>query len=206
MTTLHERAAHDFLLEQMADARAVAVLSTWAGRLLEDESRQADFDLYGQTPTRFGRWPMEQMCCAVAAHSHVAAGNFACYPLRVASGPGPDADRDSNAALLAGLRDPFHAEVHPSQHGGDQDGTLRWDRPIVAVRSTGFALLDPLHGEEPLMKPCVLDPGTAPLEIGYTKPSRTLAHLVTEGSVARWPYGSNVMTLIVNISGPRRTL
>jgi hypothetical protein len=33
-------------------------------------------------------------------------------------------------------------------------------------------------------------PDRVPLEVGITKPSRTLLHLVQERAIARWPYGS----------------
>jgi hypothetical protein len=200
VTTLHERAAHDYLYESMADPRSADLLSLWTRRLRDGEADLADFSVYGQTPERFGRWPMEQLCCAVAMHSYVNAGFYACYPLEIGTDPGPDAERERNAAALATVRRPFRADVDLEQNGAAQDGWLTWTAPIPLVRSTGVALLDPVHGEEPVMAPRLIGPAGAPIEIGYTKPSRTLAHLIEEGAVARWPYGQGHMTLIVNLS------
>ena len=36
-----------------------------------------------------------------------------------------------------------------------------------------------------------------PLEVGYTMPERTLSHLSSERSLARWPYGSNIITILI---------
>jgi hypothetical protein len=36
------------------------------------------------------------------------------------------------------------------------------------------------------------------LEIGLTFPSRTLMHLLKHGGVARWPYQSTVVALLLN--------
>lgn len=44
-----------------------------------------------------------------------------------------------------------------------------------------------------------LKPFSAPLEVGYTKPSRTLHHLMVEGAVARWAYDSTDIDLLVDI-------
>lgn len=41
-------------------------------------------------------------------------------------------------------------------------------------------------------------PRRAALEVGATAPSRTLLHLKEEGILARWPYGSDRIWLIVN--------
>ena len=44
-------------------------------------------------------------------------------------------------------------------------------------------------------RPC---PFSVPLEVGYTLPSRTFAHLLTEGAVARWPYDEDQIHLLVD--------
>ena len=49
-------------------------------------------------------------------------------------------------------------------------------------------------------------PGWAPLEVGYTRPSRTLLHLTEFGAVARWPYGHDVITLLVQRDGRAQPL
>lgn len=47
----------------------------------------------------------------------------------------------------------------------------------------------------------ILPPGQASLEIGTTLPSRTLLHMCG-GGVARWPYGSETVRLLVNLEDP----
>jgi hypothetical protein len=36
-----------------------------------------------------------------------------------------------------------------------------------------------------------------PLEVGYTMPGRTVSHLMTDRAIARWPYGSKMITILV---------
>lgn len=43
----------------------------------------------------------------------------------------------------------------------------------------------------------VLEPREVPLEVGYTEGSRTLTHLRFRGALARWPYGSQIITIWV---------
>lgn len=202
MTTTHQDAAQDYLQQSMADERAASLLSLWARRFAQDPTVQDSFAVFGQTHKRAGRWQMDQMCCAVAMHAFVNAGFYAQCEIPVGAVPGSDRDREGNAASLAALEHPFQAQVDMTQNGAGQDGFLHWTQPIVATRSTGVALLEPQHGETAVVAPRTIGAGRAPLEIGYTLPSRTLAHLKREGRVARWPYDSEIITLVINLPRP----
>ena len=80
-----------------------------------------------------------------------------------------------------------------SQNGADCDGTLSWDEPVNLWRALGVRVLHEkgLYGS--LHAPFEVRPWSVPLEVGYTLPSRTAAHLTVEGAVARWAYDDNEM-------------
>ncbi|HEX8464765.1 MAG TPA: hypothetical protein VF627_09140 [Abditibacterium sp.] len=50
----------------------------------------------------------------------------------------------------------------------------------------------------------VLEPREVPLEVGYTEGSRTLTHLLSRGALARWPYGSKIITIMVVVDDSYR--
>lgn len=54
-----------------------------------------------------------------------------------------------------------------------------------------------LHGV--IQAPFEVRPDSVPLEVGYSPPNRTFAHLFTEGAVARWPYNDDEAHLLVEL-------
>src|SRR4051794_3110158 len=106
----------------------------------------------------------------------------------VGATPLPDRDAALNEARLraALADDPLDVDVWSSAGGRDDDGRVRWHKPL--------RMLEPRDGEE--LAEFFLQPQVAPLEIGYTHPSRTYRHLELEGGVWRWPYGSDVLWLV----------
>jgi hypothetical protein len=98
-----------------------------------------------------------------------------------------------------GIRRPFLGKLDMHQNGAGSDGTLYWDEPTTLWRATGV----PFYGAHVLHStihaPFEAKASSAVLEVGYTLPSRTMAHLLMEGAVARWPYGDTEITLLVNL-------
>lgn len=156
-----------------------------------------------------GRWPMEQVAAFTAVHTKLCSGEvlqvlIGCEGMD--GGPKPDRKRRENAAKLADLPSPFEAEVDATQNAGDYDGTLKWHAPIRMYGATGAVFLDPCRrsAKQPVGIVRTITDGWAPLEIGYTQPSRTLLHLLEMGAVARWPYGSDYIRLFVRRCEPVR--
>lgn len=105
-------------------------------------------------------------------------------------GVGPAADRlvDENNKRLAGLPDWARAEFSPIVGSGYcDDGSFEWTRPLRLYT----------HGPDGKRASYVSKPWTLPLEVGRTTASRTLLHIAEDNGVARWPYGSNRITVCV---------
>jgi len=200
MTTTHEQAAEDLLADFLADPDGQDLLVR-VTHSLHDSSPTADEfrAIIGQTQRQAKYWPQTQIAAFTHVVNQLANGNYAKRRIKVGHAPGPDADRDANAARLRDLRAPFIAELDMHQNGADSDGTLHWGENATLWRATGVPILGAhvLHGT--IHAPFEVRPFTAPLEVGYTHPSRTMAHLLVEGAVARWPYDDDEITLIVNL-------
>lgn len=213
MSTGHEYGAEK-LLDRMMDHQG-------ASRTLAETRRR--FKLPADHPGAFGdeytavigqtfrvgpaNWPMEQMAAFTAVHTKICVGEVLQVLIGGADtdgGPFADKRRDDNAAKLADLPEPFQAEVDRSQNGADYDGTLKWHAPIQMDGATDAVFLPPCSRamKQPLAIVSTVSAGWAPLEIGYTMPSRTMLHLLQHGSVARWPYGSDTIRLLVRKDGP----
>lgn len=198
MSTIHEDMANallddmlrvDDVPEQLADKRKLF--------------RSGDFDedyvaAVGQTQHDPAYWPMEQMAAYQRTHMGLMSGEFAHVPINVGVGPGADADRTGNALKLEGLHEAFRARIDMDQNGAGEDGRLWWPDTIRAQRSSGLGLVQE-HETSPVYMPRAVPSACVPLEVGYSKPSCTLLHLWRDGGVARWPYGSDVMHLLLNM-------
>jgi hypothetical protein len=149
-----------------------------------------------------GRWagglPLEQIAAFAHFHSEVMSGCIAAVGIETDyESPGPDSDRAGNAARLTGLPWPFVAEVDPGQHQADNDGYLKWIEPIQAEASTGTPFTRAGGRIEPRQITRTIPPGRVPLEIGTTRASVSLLHVIREKGLARWPYGHDRISLFV---------
>ena len=118
---------------------------------------------------------------------------LALIQVAVGTTPSRDADRAENAAALASLPAPFAADLCLTQNGADFDGTLRWGNAIDVKAFPGgdddwFTVPTPRT--------------TVPLEVGSCKASRILLHVWKYGAVARWPYGSTDLWIMVGLPTP----
>lgn len=105
---------------------------------------------------------------------------------RVEIGETPSGDQSKrNAEILAGLNGTFYGEFQGGLN--DSDGYFGWKKPI----RFGQVLLDGKGKHE------IVKPRKVPLEVGYTKSSRTLCHILEEHALARWPYGDTGISLFV---------
>lgn len=207
--TTHHAIAHDLLADIINNPGATATMADVRRRLLLPPGHPHGFpeghaDAIGQvhraTPDR---WPMEQVAAFTYVHAGIVAGDYGAVVLTGAQtkgGPGRDKDREGNASRLAELCAPFSADVDLEQNSAAEDGTLTWSAPIKCDRSAGVSFIDPCPrtAMRRLMMPAPVAPKSVPLEIGSSSPSRTMWHLLEDGAVARWPYGADFLTLLVN--------
>ncbi|WP_449346092.1 hypothetical protein [Streptomyces xanthochromogenes] len=178
-------------LVDLRRAHATGALGPWA-------------DVVGQRRMRLrdAGWPMEQYAALLETHARVAAGRVAAAVLAVEKGPSGDACRTANGQVLDRLPHPFEAWVDPHQVSGEQDGILTWSQPVRMRRSTGLSIQSRCSRTGAVLSPVTMGPASLPLEIGDTLPSRTWAHLEQDGGVARWPYGSVFVWLLVDLESP----
>ncbi len=129
----------------------------------------------------------------VAVNDYVDAGRVGVVRLELGSPPGSDKQRQENAEVLRGLPEPFVADLDLVQHGGDEDGRLEWSEEIGCFTGGGAGEAR----EVPV-------PGglSVPLEVGACLPSRVRLHLRMSGAVARWPYHSDDVYVLVGLPTP----
>jgi hypothetical protein len=197
--TIHEDLAEDELADMLADPDHSRHLHTVAARLRAGRFPDWLAAVVGQTPARPGAWPPHQVAAFTSVMTRLALGRVARRRIPLGASPGADADRAGNAARLRALPAPFVAHLDLTQHGADDDGLLEWTEPVTTWRSTAVPVMGVhvLHGA--IQAPFEIRPAAVPLEVGYTLPSRTFAHLITEGAVARWPYRDDEMHLLVDL-------
>lgn len=199
MTTAHETAAEELLDDYLSDPERAAAMARLRAGLRSGRYDERFISRIGQTQRRAQHWPLHQVAAFTHVVSGLASGVFAKRRIKVGETPGPDADRAGNAARLLGVDKPFRARLDMGQNGADSDGSLSWDRPVTLWRAIGV----PVYGAHVLHRaihaPFDVSSYSVPLEVGYTHPSRTLAHLTVEGAVARWSYGDDEICLIVNL-------
>jgi hypothetical protein len=87
--------------------------------------------------------------------------------------------------MLIQLRDPFRAVFLGG--AGDSDGTFEWDSPIELTHQQG-------DGTELHLR---YEPTSVPLEVGHVAPETVPWHIRYEGGIARWPYGSESIALLL---------
>ncbi|OAH10875.1 hypothetical protein [Streptomyces jeddahensis] len=151
----------------------------------------------GQTLHAPGYWPWEQIACYCRVVGGLVLGEFAKVQIIVGATPGPDADREGNAAKLRGTHPAFRAHLDMQQNGAEGDGTLSWGDPIGVEKSVGVPFIADC-GKNSVIIEHPVAPASVPLEVGYTKPSRTLLHLKKFGGVARWAYDDDRICLLIN--------
>lgn len=120
----------------------------------------------------------------VQVHAMLASGKAVMTEVEVGEGPVGDRFKSTNNELLQRLPPPFLGEFW----GGvaDCDGVVQWSSPIE-----GNVILN--DGQEVRR---TIAAAQAPLEVGHTNGGTTLRHLGGSGCLARWPYGSPIVTII----------
>lgn len=190
--------------QMMHDAGAAPVLAETHEKLRRHGFDSSYVDVIGQPDPRAG-WPMEQAAAFLHVHSALNSGRFARVDIELHEEPGSDrGGREANAAVVGDLPSPFVGWVDTAQNCSPTgDGSVSWAEPIWTRRSTGFGSTDAdgattAISEDFQIRPYGTNGSGVPLEIGSTKASVTAAHLARFRGVARWPYGSTVMTILLD--------
>jgi hypothetical protein len=195
--TIHQEVATLLLEELMSDKESAAAVGDTVRKFREGAFDARYVAWIGQMRQAPGYWPLEQVAAYLRVHASINSGEYAMFTVATRGEPGPDADRENNAARLANLKRPFSADLDMAQNAADQDGSFAWTDDVRGIRSTGIATINGCESI-PVMTPYRVYPATAPLEVGTTLPSRTLMHLRVEGAVAHWPYGCSRLAVIVD--------
>jgi hypothetical protein len=131
-------------------------------------------------------------------YSLLCEGDVLCGFWDIGQTPGPDKDIAGNNSKLSILHKVgIEARFVPiaGYAGSDGDGCFVWREPM----KLGQVLT------EGSVKERVFERGRLPLEVGSTKPTATYRHLLLDGGVARWAYGSTkvwVFKSIVDLTEP----
>lgn len=206
--TVHEEAAERLLEKYQRNPDTVRTLIELRNRHIDGELDEGGIwgsgyaDALGSS-SRFqpSRWPLYQHAAFLELHALIGSGRVAYTYIGTGGTPGADADRNANAAKLADTCNPFTAVLSMTQNGAACDGRLCWSERLEISRPTGSYFYEDVCErvtQTPLMRPTVREPGSAPLEVGDSWPSRTLMHLWQYGAVARWPYGSDLIWLFLS--------
>jgi hypothetical protein len=198
--TVHEDAAQTLLEEFQMRPESASMLANVSASLREGTYNRQLIAWVGQTQRDPAYWPLHQVASLTHVLDGLTCGRIVRRRIPVGDTPGPDADREGNAARLRNVRAPFSAHLDMSQNGADCDGTFSWDSPVNLWRALGVRVAHEkgLYGS--LHAPFEVRPWRVPLEVGYTLPSRTFVHLALEGAVARWAYEDKEICLLLDLS------
>lgn len=206
--TIHKTAAEALLQDVLEDDAA-----TKAMLKLRNRHTRGDMNEGGTLRTGYADalgssaryaptdWPLYQHAAFAQIHALIGAGDVAYTYISTGGLPGADSDRTGNASKLEDTVEPFRVELDMTQNGADSDGVLYWDEPLKISRSTGAHFYGNTCQPDQyglVTYPTMREPGSAPLEVGDSWPSRTLLHLYEDGAVARWPYGSELIWLFIH--------
>lgn len=198
MVTHHESAAMAHLELGMREPGYAPMLMEAKDRLRAGQRWSPDFvDAVGRD--RWDQWPLHQVDAFACVNALIHTGAYGMVLVSVGATPCADKEREANAAALANIHPSFVAELDMDQHCGDSDGWLYWHDEITVECSTGTSYYSPTGHPGSVMTKRRIPPGSVPLEVGSTLPSRTAIHLAMDGGVARWPYGSELITLFLNL-------
>jgi hypothetical protein len=117
------------------------------------------------------------------------AGEVAMVRLAIGQEPLADMDVDGNNGALQQLSKTSGVRCSAQFWGGlaDQDGFIQLEQP-VRLGLVNFSVQEVWDGSDGL---------EYPLEVGYQLWSKTLHMLRTHGKLARWPYGSKDVFLMM---------
>lgn len=205
MGTLHDDLAHSLLLKFLDD-KEESTLPVALRSLMGDTHSEQYINAIGQDyRCDPHQWPIEQILMFARMNEMIMGGLISQFEINIGRVPHKDHMRKENSSTLSQIPRPFKAELDMTQRNGDQDGWLTWKNSITVTKSVGAAFFSSgFCHPAPIVRPIKIPAGQVPLEIGTTKPSRTVLHLIEERGVARWPYNSEIITVFISSRFPQR--
>jgi hypothetical protein len=186
MTTMLDRVNKQRVDKLMSDPGWMATMADYTGKLRSGYFEHADvvfqkwerfsIDLYDVYPF-------------IMVHCDLMLANIVCATIEIGEAPHADKHIAENNAILHKLWDPFCGEFWGGTQ--DEDGYIKVRRPIefdMINRETNERFAEKFSGRF-----C--------LEVGYISAAKTLFYLMTQGRIARWPYGSKEIYLLQVLRG-----
>jgi hypothetical protein len=133
----------------------------------------------------YGNTDVYAAYCFAHVHAWIGIGKVLMAAIDIGLEPLADHMVEENNNLLAALPSPFFGAFWGSNH--DSDGYIKWNESVE------FGQMD-CTGREIVV---AIRPYSLPLEVGFTRPDTTVYHILRERGVARWPYGSKRIHLLV---------
>jgi hypothetical protein len=199
-------AADEVGRKMMADPEGVKQIE-FARELARNPHWKWLTDAFGQP---FGGWNAGQYAYLHQLYQFWAIGELAVTRLPIGCTPYADRQRERNQAALNALsviegpEDPgvtagVDADQDLSPYG---DGWFTWSNEIVL----GMRIKDEPAAEAWAYVNPLGPTGVVPLEIGYTDTQTTYWHLLRGFGLARWPYGSESVILLVPSTAVREAV
>lgn len=207
MRTVHEQSAAHLLDAMIEHPGASRTFIETRRRLKLPSSHPAAFGrdyiaTLGQlaciTPAQ---WPLEQVAAFTALHTKICAGEPP-SPDRRCSHARRSQGRRATQGERAGARTPARPiscrrRPHPEWWRRRRNAEMGRAHSHGRCERSGLPWPLPLGPETAGADRAYSRGRLGPLEIGSTTPSKTLLHLLEAGAVARWPYGSDHICLLV---------
>jgi len=128
----------------------------------------------------------------VMAYTEILQGWWRIARVTVGAEPTKDAYTEINNERLKGLGPQFGAEFWGGK--GDHDGEFWWHNHL---HLGGYVLKGNELGEGPRV---TVEPGKISLEVGVQEVGKTLEMMRTQRAIARWPYESDCIWVLVDCS------
>lgn len=184
-----KKIVHD-LLE--TDPPSAECISTYTKLLNEGHFEQKYVELFVQQWSGRSKYSIYEGYAFMMLHHHLWQGRIALVYLDCDE-PHDNAMVAENQRILNKLPKSVKARFNPQKGGGaDGDGSLQWLKPLIGTLGIH------VDTDETAVAQTRILPGQIPLEVGTTMASRTLAHILSDGGVARWPYGHDRITLLIS--------
>ena len=188
MSTTHEQAVINKVDELMLDADWAQMLAQTLKRLKENFYGFDYVSAIFQNFERAGKVSIYDAYAFLMIHSDIHLGRVLIRCVNLNATPGGDSAQ-KNSDVIARIKSPFRGAFDGGP--GDQDGYIAWKTPVIFQRHA-CAHLKEIVNQCPT-ESVTIGPSNVPLEVGYTKASRTLMHLRGDRGVARWAYGSKYL-------------
>lgn len=139
-----------------------------------------------------GHLKMEDAYAFALVYTDIMRGKIRLARIPVGATPGKDADVDGNNKKLRGLQPQFSAEFWGGK--GDHDGVFTWHDHLHVggnINIDGRLVEGPQH---------IIAPRTPSLEVGTQSAAKTLFMIRRHSIIARWPYDSEDMWVLCDVS------